>query len=189
MNYISFMRLQYNSPIVLSFALICAGLMGLTELVGHDFMVQWFSVPARGHFSGGNPLHWFRLFSHVFGHGSWSHLLGNMTFILLLGPMLEEKFKNSLLIMMVLTAGITGILNVLIFPSALMGASGIVFMMILLSSFSNQKSNSIPLTFVLVAMLFLTREFANVFANNRISEFAHILGGVMGSLFGFFKKR
>ena len=184
------MRIQYNSPLVLNFALICAALMGLTHLIGTDFMYQWFSVPGKRHFSVGNPLHWFRIFSHAFGHGSWAHLLGNMTFILLLGPLLEEKFKpTSLALMMLTTAGITGLINAFVFPSSLMGASGIVFMMILLSSFSNQKSNSIPLTFILVALLFLTKEFANIFAKNSISEFAHILGGIMGALFGFLKKR
>ena len=56
-------------------------------------------------------------------------------------------------------------------------------------TFSNQKSNGIPLTFILVALLFLTKEFANIFAKNSISEFAHIIGGIMGALFGFLRKR
>ncbi len=169
--------------------MLCAVLMGLTFVFGNSFMYSFFSVPGKGHFVASNPFHWFRIFSHGLGHANWSHLLGNLTLILLLGPLLEEKFKSlPLLFMMLITVGVTGILNILFFPSGLLGASGIAFMMILLSSFSSKKGNGIPLTFILVALLFLTREFSNMFQNNQISEFAHIIGGILGALFGFLKR-
>ena len=67
-----------------------------------------------------------------------------------------------------------------------LGASGIVFMMILLSSFTNIRSGEIPLTFVLVVLMYLTRRGSSgAFSRDSISQFAHIAGGLFGSLFGF----
>src|SRR5690606_7219805 len=126
------------------------------------------------------------LFTHAIGHGSIEHLLGNLTFILLLGPIIEEKYGSSnLLLMMLITALITGILNITFFNTGLMGASGIVFMMILLVSFTNVKAEQIPVSFILVALLFIGKELLNSLENNQISEMAHIIGGICGSIFGF----
>jgi rhomboid protease GluP len=80
---------------------------------------------------------------------------------------------------------ITGILNTIFFSTALMGASGIVFMLILLSSFTNIRSGEIPLTFLLIVVLFLAKEVISAFGQDNISQFAHIIGGICGSLFGF----
>jgi membrane associated rhomboid family serine protease len=60
-------------------------------------------------------------------------------------------------------------------------------MMILLASFTNFTAGEIPLTFILVLVLYLGREIFNSFNSNNISEFAHIVGGFVGSLFGFFR--
>ena len=67
------------------------------------------------------------------------------------------------------------------------GASGLAFMMILLSSFTNHREGELPLTFVLVVLLFLAKEVANAFNQDDISQFAHIIGGGFGSLFGFLR--
>ena len=115
-------------------------------------------------------------------------MIANFSFILLIGPILEENYGSvSLLFMILITALVTGILNVLFFPKPLMGASGVVFMMILLASFTNFNRGEIPLTFILVLILYLGRELVNSFSANNISEFAHIVGGFCGSLFGFFR--
>jgi membrane associated rhomboid family serine protease len=122
------------------------------------------------------------------GHVDWAHLMTNFAFILLLGPILEEKYGSSgLFFMMLLTALATGILNVLLMSTGLLGASGIVFMMILLVSFTNIRSGDIPLTFILVVALYLTREIIASVREDSISQFAHIVGGVCGSLFGFIR--
>ena len=93
-----------------------------------------------------------------------------------------------MLIMIAVTALITALLNNFFFPSGLMGASGIVFMMILLSSFANLKQGHIPLTFVIIVVLFLGKEVYNSLKMDNISQFAHILGGICGSIFGFAQK-
>lgn len=87
-----------------------------------------------------------------------------------------------------LTALVTGIIHFLIWGnSALCGASGVVFACIVLSSFTAFKEGEIPLSFILVAILFIGKEIYNgVFIQDNISNFTHILGGVVGSVSGYF---
>ena len=129
---------------------------------------------------------WITLVTHAIGHASWEHLLSNITFILLLGPILEEKYgSGKILMMMLVTAVSTGILNSMFFDSGLMGASGIVFMLILLASVANLKKGYIPLTFVAVTIIFLGQEIMNSFDEDNVSQFGHIVGGLFGAAFGF----
>jgi membrane associated rhomboid family serine protease len=133
-----------------------------------------------------DPLSILGIFSHIFGHISIEHLLGNLTFILLLGPIVEEKYgSRNLMTMIIITAFVTGMLNVLLFNTGLIGASGIVFMLILLVSFTNVNRGEIPLSFIFIAILFIGKEILQSFSNDQISQFAHIIGGVCGSVFGF----
>jgi membrane associated rhomboid family serine protease len=182
------MKVRYNAPTVLTFAIISAVILIVSQTLLRGLNQQWFAVPGRGNFNPALVRSWFTLLSHVIGHADWNHLLSNFAFILLIGPILEEAYGSiQLLLMLLLTALVTGILNVLFFPTALMGASGIVFMMILLASFTNFSKGEIPLTFILVLVIYLGREIYNSLNFNNISEFAHIVGGFCGSLFGFFR--
>ncbi len=181
------MRLRYNAPITLTFALICALVLGIIQLFGLQSIQALFVAPAKGTFNSKSFVDYIRLVTHVIGHADWNHLMSNFAFILLLGPILEEKYGSTrVLIMVLITALVTGAINVLFLPSGLLGASGIVFMMILLVSFTNFRQGEIPLTFILVVILYLAREILNAFQVNNIAEFAHIAGGIIGSLFGFF---
>lgn len=176
------MKLKFNSPVILTFSLICVAVFFLDKVMVGTLM-PYFTL---GHVSMSNPISLLTLFTHVLGHGSIEHLLGNLTFILLLGPIVEEKYGDRrTLLMMIITALITGLLNLLFFHTGLMGASGIVFMLILLVSFTNTKSGEIPVTFILVALLFIGKEVIQSLATDQISQFAHIIGGVCGSVFGF----
>jgi len=180
------MRIKYNAPTVLSFTLICALVLLLTRTLFPNLTVNWFMVPGKGNFSAGSFRNWITIFTHVIGHDNWPHLINNFTLILLIGPMLEENYgSRPLLVMIVITAVTTGVLNVLFFRSALMGASGVVFMMILLSSFTNFSRGEIPLTFILVLILYMGVQLFNSFSSDNISQFAHIVGGLCGSFFGF----
>ena len=108
-------------------------------------------------------------------------------FILLLGPILEEKYGwRKMLLMMFLTTVITAIIHMAIFrTTGAMGASGIVFMYIILASFVNVKKGTIPLTFILIIILFIGREIIDSFEEDQISQLAHIVGGICGAVFGF----
>jgi membrane associated rhomboid family serine protease len=182
------MKLTYNAPVTLTFALLSSFVLIIDQMLLGGLTENLFAVGGSMDFR--DPLDYLRLFSHVVGHANWTHLLSNFAFILLLGPILEEKYgSSSVLLMMAITALITGILNILLFSTGLLGASGVVFMMILLSSFTNFRRGEIPLTFVLVVLLYVAREVVTAFREDSISQFAHIAGGLCGSLFGFLQPR
>jgi rhomboid protease GluP len=182
-------RIKYNAPTTLTFALVASLILLISQVTGGTLIAGWFSVPGRGGFNPSSVFDYLRLFTHVLGHENWQHLFSNLAFILLLGPILEESYGSvSMLIMIVITALATGVLNVLLFSTGLMGASGIVFMMILLASFTNFGQGEIPLTFILIMVLYLGQEvWRAVASQDQISQFAHIIGGFCGSLFGFFR--
>jgi membrane associated rhomboid family serine protease len=181
------MRIKYNAPTVLTYALICALVVLLSNRLLPDLARDWFMVPGRGRFSPASLRNWITVLTHAMGHASWGHLAGNFSIILLIGPMLEENYGSvNLLVMIAITAVVTGLLNVLFFTTGLMGASGVVFMMILLASFTNFRRGEIPVTFILVLILFMGEQFIKSFNSDNISYFAHIAGGFCGSLFGFF---
>ena len=98
---------------------------------------------------------------------------------------MEEKYgSKKILLMMLLTAIITANLQILLFSSGLLGASGIVFMFIVLVSFADARKGSIPLTFILVVLFFIGQEVLHSMQDNQVSEYAHIMGGIMGGIFG-----
>lgn len=184
------MRIRYNAPITLTFALLSALVLAVDQLTGAGIIPAICVVPGRGGFSFSSLPDYIRIFTHVIGHVSWEHLLSNFAIILLIGPILEEKYgSTSLLIMILITAMVTGLLNALIFSSGLLGASGVAFMMILLVSFTNIRNGEIPLTFILILVLYLAKELISSVQANQISEFAHIAGGACGSMFGFLRPR
>jgi len=179
------MKLKFNSPVVLGFSLLCVVVFVLDKLMAGQLM-PYFTL---GYVDFSRPMSILTLFTHVLGHASLEHLIGNLTFVLLVGPIVEEKYGDMrTLFMMLVTAFATGLLNILFFKSGLLGASGIVFMFILLVSFTNSKSGEIPITFILIAILFIGKEIIQSLANDQISQFAHIIGGLCGSVFGFINR-
>lgn len=182
------MKIKYNAAVTLSFSFLCIGIL-LLKLVMLPYLVEdFFTVPSHADFEPANAASYLLLFTHVLGHANWAHLFANLSFILLLGPLLEETYGSLMLfVMMATTAFVTGVLNVCFSPQALLGASGISFMMILLSSFTNTKQGEIPLTFLLVLFLFLVKDVLTAVESENISQVSHLIGGACGSLFGFLR--
>jgi hypothetical protein len=89
--------------------------------------------------------------------------------------------------MILVTAISTAWLNAFLFSTSLMGGSGIAFMLILLSSFSNISAREIPLTFIIIAVLFTGSEVASILKPDRISQFSHLAGGLIGAGYGFLR--
>lgn len=179
------LKIKYNSPVVLTFALVSLVVLLLGELTGGWTNGAFFSV-YRASFT--DPLSYVRLFGHVLGHSSLAHYTSNIMLLLVIGPMLEEKYGASLMVsMMAVTAAVSGILHCIVSSSTmLLGASGIVFMLILLASFSGVDGKTIPLTLILVAAVYLGQEiYAGMFADDNVSHFTHIVGGLCGAAFGF----
>ena len=134
-----------------------------------------------------DPMQYLRLFTHVLVHADLAHYAGNFMMILAIGPMVEEKYGSKrLCLMTVVTALVTGLVHVLFFPGkAVVGASGIVFMMILLASFTNIRQGKLPITVPLVALLYIGNEIVmGLFTVSNISRLSHIIGGLCGACFG-----
>lgn len=87
----------------------------------------------------------------------------------------------------VLTALVSGLLQFVLFPeSALLGASGIVFMLIMALVPAGMKEGKIPLTLILVGALYLGQEvYSMLFVRDSVANLMHVVGGVCGTVFGF----
>lgn len=182
-------KITFNAPVVLGFSLCCVAALVLNLLTGGASNRLVFSTY---HSSLANILTYIRFFTHVLGHSGWAHLTGNMVYILLLGPMLEEKYgSNRILEVIAATALATGLVNWFLFPGVVLcGASGVCFAFILLSSFAGVKKGEIPVTFILIAVIYLGQQVLDgIFIANNISNMAHIVGGIVGALFGFMLTR
>ena len=107
--------------------------------------------------------------------------------VLATGPMLEDKYgSRALVFMAAVTVVITGLLSVTVLNVGLLGASGIVFCFIMLSADAGARQGTIPVTTIAVACLFIGREVYQGLWEDQVSQFAHIMGGVCGALFGYF---
>lgn len=178
-------KIKFNSPVILVFAALCFGIMAVNMLTGGSLNNLLF---VTYHSPLSDPLTYVRFFTHVLGHVSWEHLIGNMMYILLLGPLLEERYSGKMiLIVILLTALATGVINYIFFPGvALCGASGVCFAFILMASFTGFKNGQIPVTFILVAVLFLGQElYQGIVVSDNVSNTAHMIGGLIGSIIGY----
>lgn len=178
-------RLQYNSPVVLTFALCSLLALFLDRMTLGWTNAHFFSMY---HSSLWDPLTYFRMFGHVLGHSSWEHYSGNIILLLVIGPQLEEKYGSRwILISVIITAFVTGLAQWVLFPNtAVLGASGIVFMMILMASMGGMKSGQVPLTLILVGIFYIGGEIFRAAAGaDNISQFSHILGGICGAVLGY----
>lgn len=179
------LRVSFNAPVILGFTIICFVALILAQLTGGWTNTLFFSVY---HSSLLDPLTYVRFIGHVFGHVGWDHFIGNMMLILVVGPLLEEKYGSANMVVVILaTALVTGLANYIFFPRIqLLGASGVVFALILLSSFTSIKEGTIPLTFILVAVIYIGQQvYAGLFIQDHVANFTHILGGFVGAALGF----
>ena len=176
-----------NAPVILGITAASGLLLAVDSATG--------GVSNRllmSHFTGWlDPLMYLRFFTHVFAHENFAHFFGNYMLILVVGPLMEERYGGKrLLSMLAATAFITGLANAVFFRNvAVIGASGLAFMLILLSSFANIKKGGVPLTLLLVAFIYIGNEvLRGVFQSDNISQLSHIIGGLCGAGFGFYFK-
>ena len=188
-NNRSKLRISFNAPAILTFALACVAVQGVNVLTQGASNRLLFSTYRSSLL---NPLTWLRCVTHVLGHADWGHLLNNMMLLLVVGPAQEEKYGSAnVVFVMLATAVATAVVNMVFFPNvALLGASGIVFAMILLSSITSTDGHTIPLTFILVAVLYIGQQiYEGIFVADNISQLGHIVGGLVGTALGFVMSR
>lgn len=180
-------KIYLNAPITLGFSLICIIALLLNMVSSGKTNVLFFSTYGSSLLS---PMTYIRLLGHIFGHANVDHLVSNLLYILLLGPMLEEKYGKRLIIVILSTAAVTGIVHNLLSPNTmLLGASGVVFAFIVLASITGNEEG-IPVTLIIVALLWIGSEiYTGITTADSVSQLTHIVGGLTGGIIGLaFKK-
>ena len=173
-----------NAPITITFVVLCT-IVTIIGMSNGDLLMQFFATYPS---SPLNPMLYIRLFTHIFGHVDFNHLVSNMSYILLLGPILEEKYHDRLIVIIVVVALVTGVIHNIIATDALLGASSVVFAFILLSSITG-KQKGIPLTLILITILYIGNEIITGLTRaDTISHLTHIIGGISGATMGLLFK-
>lgn len=178
-------KFDYNAPVILTYFFICFIILMIDKLCRGKFSKTFFTTYKNDSLL--NPLTYFKLISHSLGHADWDHLYSNFIKILLIGPLIEEKYGSiNLLIALVLTSLIIGIVNKFLGKGGILGASGVAYMLILLSSFVNMENGKIPITLTLIILFFVVDEVIKLFRRKKdgVSHLGHITGAICGIILG-----
>lgn len=178
-------KFDYNAPVILTYFFICLIILIIDKLCKGKFSATFFTTYKNDSLL--NPLTYFKLISHSLGHADWDHLYSNFIKILLIGPLIEEKYGSiNLLIAMILTSLIIGIVNKVFGKGGILGASGVAYMLILLSSFVNMENGKIPITLTLIILFFVVDEVIKLFRRKKdgVSHLGHITGAICGIILG-----
>jgi len=175
------------------------------ELSGGDaFVARWSVTPAQ--ISGGH--HLSTLFTAMYMHASWSHIIGNMVFLWAFGPVVEDAMNPVSYFIFYTLGGIVAMLcQVAIDPHSTMaslGASGAIaaVMGAFIVTYPQDRIKSllilgwyVRITFipaaVLIGMWFLIQLLSagSIVGHQHIQQggvayMAHIGGMVFGAIFG-----
>ena len=162
--------LKYNAPVTLTFALLSLLALALNELT-----------------DGWTTQNLFCSVLHVLGNTSLTTCTGNIIVLLVVGPAAEERFGSAKVFFAVLLTALAGAAIMwFLFPEAtIMGASGVLFCMMMLASFASMRGGAIPITLILVIILYLGSEVLQAVSGEAgLPELTHIAGGVVGLLLG-----
>lgn len=178
-------KITFNAPVTLAMVLLCV-IATLSGIITSGKSTQLLFMTY--HSSLKNPMTYVRFLTHIFGHADWRHFIGNASYLLLIGPMLEEKYGTKAILELIgITAIFTSVLNYILFWNiGLCGASGVVFAFIVLASFTGFNEGEIPLTFILVVIIFIGQQvYEGIMIQDNISNMAHIVGGIVGAGVGY----
>ncbi len=176
---------DYNSVVILSYFFLSLFIMIIDKIFKGKIVEKFFSIAKKD--SWLNPITYFKLFSHSLGHADWNHLYNNFVKILLIGPMIEEKYGSiNLLIMMLVTSFVIGLIYKIFNLGRVRGASGVLYMLIILSSFVNMDGGKIPITLALIIIFFVTDDIIKFIKReeDNISHLGHLTGAICGLVFG-----
>ena len=118
-----------TTPVVTYALIVINVLFFLVELSSGDaFIERWSVVPAR---LLANPVADFiTIFTAMFMHGGWMHLLGNMLYLWIFGDNVEDRFGHTRYLIFYLLCGIAATFaQVLVDPNSTvpnLGASGAI---------------------------------------------------------------
>ena len=176
------MKLTFNAPFTIVYTFVSCFVFFI--LLENDLFENAFFLNGVTNF---NNWEWYAgTLGYIAGHANFNHLAGNFMFILLLGPIVENHYgSKKLTLMVLLTALLTSVIHIIFWDHRIIGASGIVFMLIILAALIPSKGKEIPLTFLIIICLYIGKEIIGSFADDSVSQFAHITGGILGGIWGY----
>ncbi len=179
-NYFS-----YNSVVIISYFLICL-LVLIIDTISKGKLNN-FLTTRRGSLL--NPMTYIRLVTSGLCHKDWTHFRNNFVMILLVGPLLEEKYGSiPMLEMIIITTIASSLVHLFIYENGAIGASDNVYMMVVLCSIVNISQGKIPVTLILIFLFYVADEIIKqIFKrNDNIAHDSHIVGAICGFIFGYF---
>lgn len=180
-------RIKYNAPVSLTFIILSSIVLFLNTNVNSYLISNWFTADGTISFNYSDPICYLKFITHLLGHTDINHFTGNAIYLILLGPILEEKYKSrTLLVLIIITAIISSGINALFVDTYMLGASGIVYLFIVLVSFTNIEKGEFPLSVVVVLGFYIYKEISREDTGD-ISVVTHTVGAIIGLLFGLFK--
>lgn len=184
----------FDSPVTISFSLLSVLLFVLNCLaIKGSLDIKILSSPTTS--AGPIPFmatqisSYLRLFLYAFGSQNFVGLLSNLLFLLMLGPVMEERYGSLVIgIMMAVSVLFSGVLNTCFCETSLQGCMPIIFMMIFLNSFMSFSKKKIPASFFIIFIFYIIKEILQV-TDKRFSGIVGLIicitGGLCGSLFAF----
>jgi len=151
-------RRPVHFPFVTAGIIVANFVVFFLELTGGDaFVLKWSAVPANitaGH-------HWITIFTAMFLHGSWSHILGNMVFLWAFGPEIEDSMNPLRYLIFYISGGLVAMLaQVLVIPNSTvpnLGASGAIaaVMGAFLVTYPRDQIRALLIIFIFVRVTFV----------------------------------
>lgn len=145
-------------PIVTGLIIAVNVVVFVIELVnGEAFVTQWSVIPAKivsGH-------QWITIFSAMFMHGSWSHIIGNMIFLWAFGPEIEDAMGRGRYLVFYLAGGVVAMLaQIVADPHSTvpnLGASGAIaaVMGAFMITYPRDRIRSLLIIFIFVRVTFI----------------------------------
>lgn len=141
--------------------------------------------------------HPWAIFTNMFAHYDFFHLLFNMVFLYFSGRIFEQLFDQKRLLHTYLLGGIFGgLLEIIahsVFPKLEMsndiviGASGSIMAIFIAIAFfrPNMKVNLfgiLPVRLIVLAVLFMLKDVLNLGSEDHVAHFAHLGGAILGLL-------
>lgn len=178
------LTLKYNAPVSLTLALLSLLALALGELTDGWATQNLFSFYKS---ALTDYLTYPRAIFHVLGNTDLTVCTSNIILLLVIGPAAEERFGSVKVLTAVLLTAIAGALVVwFVYPEAsIMGARSLLFMMMILAGFASARSGSVPITLVLILLLFIGREVVETLsAGMSLQTLTDIAAGAVGLLLG-----
>ncbi len=182
---------------VATYAIACISILGsLLGFFDHSLIHRFGLVPDT--LSG---IRLFTLLSSLFFHGNFLHLVENLYFLFLFGPLAEDALGRKRFLLLYFLAGVSGgVLHTLIDPrasSAAIGASGCIsgiisYVAFAFPSFSfrvywcyRMLNISAEIFLVIWVFLQLAGLLTQIYGLGEVSAAAHLAGAAVGVIFFF----